>query len=80
MIEFDKRTRDELSRLLVRRLKGDFGVELDPVDGGELLDTLSELLGPHFYNQGLADAQAILKDRADSIIEAIYDLEKPVTT
>jgi uncharacterized protein (DUF2164 family) len=77
-IEFDKETRDQLSRGLRRRLKDTLDVEIDPFDALDLLDFLSETLGPHYYNQGLHDAQAIVKDRVDAIIEDIYVIEKPV--
>jgi uncharacterized protein (DUF2164 family) len=79
-IEFDKETRDQLSRGLRRRLKDTLAVEIDPFDALDLLDFLSETLGPHYYNQGLHDAQAIVKDRVDAILEDIYVIEKPVIT
>jgi uncharacterized protein (DUF2164 family) len=77
-IEFDKEIRDQLSRGLRRRLKDTLDVEIDPFDALDLLDFLSETLGPHYYNQGLHDAQAIVKDRVDAIIEDIYVIEKPL--
>jgi uncharacterized protein (DUF2164 family) len=77
-IEFDKETRDLLSRGIRRRLKDTLEVEIDPFDALDLLDFLSETLGPYYYNQGLHDAQAIVKDRVDAIIEDIYVIEKPV--
>jgi uncharacterized protein (DUF2164 family) len=77
-IEFDKETRDLLSRLLKRRLKDRLDVDIDPFDALDLLDFLSETLGPRFYNQGLHDAQAIVRDRVETIIEDIYVIEKPV--
>jgi uncharacterized protein (DUF2164 family) len=77
-ITFDKPTRDLLARQLMRHLKDELDVEIDPVDAGGLVDLLSETLGPHFYNQGLADAQAVIKARADLIVEAVYDLEQPI--
>lgn len=77
-IEFDKETRDLLSRAIRRRLKDTLDVEIDPFDALDLLDFLSETLGPHYYNQGLHDAQAIVRGRVDAIIEDIYVIEKPV--
>ena len=53
-------------------------MEVDPTDGAALLDYLAETLGPHFYNQGLRDAQAAVQARTDAIVEAIDGLEKPV--
>lgn len=77
-IAFDKQTRDLLARQLAGRLADTLGVEVAPFDALELLDHLCETLGPAFYNQGLYDAQAVIKDRADTIIEAIEQLEKPI--
>lgn len=77
-IELGKQTRDALSRRLAAHLKEALDVEIDPVDAQRLLDFMSETFGPHYYNQGLYDAQAIIKDRADTIVEAVYAIEKPV--
>ncbi len=77
-IEFDRATRDSLGRLLKTRLKAVLNVDADPVDCLELLDVLSEVMGPHYYNQGLYDAQAAVQGRVESIIEAIGGIEKPI--
>jgi uncharacterized protein (DUF2164 family) len=77
-IEFDKSTREKLFRLLVKRLKDEHDVEIAPFDAADLLDYLSEVLGPYYYNRGLQDAQALVKVRADGIVEAIYEIEMPV--
>ena len=77
-IVFDKPTRDLLSRQLQRHLKDELDLEVDPVDAGGLVDFLSETLGPHFYNQGLADARTAVGQRAELIVEALYELEQPL--
>ena len=71
-IEFDKETRDQLSRTIARHLKSELDVDVAPFEALELLDWLSERLGPHYYNQGLADAQTVVKARAEDVVEAIY--------
>jgi uncharacterized protein (DUF2164 family) len=75
-IEFDKRTRETLSRLLADRLRDELDLEIAPMDAQRLLDIVSATAGAYYYNQGLYDARAILKDRADSIGEAIEGLER----
>ena len=75
-IEFDKETRDQLSRTIARHLKSELDVDVAPFEALELLDWLSERLGPHYYNQGLADAQTVVKARAEDVVEAIYGLER----
>jgi len=77
-IEFDNETREALARLIAGHLQREFEVEVAPFDAQDLLDFLSETLGPHYYNRGLADAQAILQSRVDGVMEAIQDIEKPV--
>jgi uncharacterized protein (DUF2164 family) len=77
-IEFDKETRDKLAREIVRHLKDELDLDVAPFEAVELLDWLSERLGPHYYNQGLADAQALVRAKADDVVEAIYGIEKPV--
>ncbi len=75
-IQFDKPTREMLARQLKRHLKDELDLEIDPFDAVALLDNLAETLGPYFYNQGLNDAQAIVKSRIDTVIEAIGEIEK----
>ena len=77
-IDLDRQTQDKLAKLLVKRLKDEHDLEIEPFDAVDLLDYLSEVLGPHYYNQGLLDAQAIVKARADTIVEALYEIEMPV--
>ena len=77
-INFDRDTRDLLSRQLMRHLKTELDVEIDPVDAGGLIDFLSETLGPHFYNQALTDARAMVAQKAELIAEALYELEQPL--
>lgn len=75
-IKFDKPTREMLARQLKQHLKDEIDLEIDPFDAVALVDHLAETLGPYFYNQGLTDAQAIVKSRIDSVIEAIGEIEK----
>ena len=76
-IELPKDDREALSRALSRYLKDELDLEVTGFDAVFLLDFLIERLGPHFYNQGLADAQALLAKKLDEMGEAIWQLEKP---
>ena len=71
----------EEKTLIVERLQGYFRDELDQelgdFDAGFLLGFISEELGPFFYNQGLYDAQAVFQKSMDSIVDSIYQVEKP---
>jgi uncharacterized protein (DUF2164 family) len=77
-IELDKPVRDALTRALSRYLKDELDVEIGGMDALLLLDFLADTIGPHFYNQGLADAQAVLAKRLEDLTEAITAIEKPV--
>ena len=77
-IELDRHLREDLARRLVRHLKDEFDIELAPFDSVSLIDHLAETLGPHFYNQALEDAQAIVRDRAEATADAISAIEKPL--
>ena len=77
-IELSKEAREAAVRGLSKYLKDELDTEVTGFDAQFLLDFIAERIGPHFYNQGLADAQAILRRRIDSVSEAIDELEKPV--
>ena len=77
-IELPKATADELAQALSRYLKAELEVEVKGFDAVFLVDFITENLGPHYYNQGLADARALLSKKVDELGEAIYQLEKPV--
>jgi uncharacterized protein (DUF2164 family) len=76
-IELPKDTRDALARALSRYLKDELDVEVAGFDAVFLVDFVTERFGPHFYNQGLYDAQALLHTRLEALGEAVLELEKP---
>lgn len=76
-IELPKESREALARALSKHLKDELDLEVTGFDAVFLLDFITETLGPHFYNQGLADAQALLAKKLDDLSEAILTLEKP---
>jgi uncharacterized protein (DUF2164 family) len=77
-IELPKASREAMAKALSGYLKEQLDVQVEGFDAVFLLDFITETLGPHFYNQGLYDAQAILRAKLDLIGEAVYELEKPV--
>ena len=77
-IKLDRQTQDSLVRLLRDHLKGEFEFELGQFEALDLLDFLAETLGPIYYNQALYDGQAVLRKRADDLIEALQAIEQPV--
>ena len=77
-IALSKETREVLVQKLSRHLKSEFDVDIGGFDAAFLLDYISETIGPYFYNQGLQDAQAIFREKVETITEAIYEIEKPI--
>lgn len=78
-IELSKPAREAAARGLAKYLKDELEVEVTGFDVQFLLDFVAEQVGPYFYNQGLADAQAVVAARMEAVAEAIWALEKPVT-
>jgi uncharacterized protein (DUF2164 family) len=76
-VELPKDVRDALARALSKYLKDELEVEVEGFDAVFLLDFLCETLGPHFYNQGLADARAVLAKKLEEIDDAVWQLEAP---
>ena len=66
---------------LVQKVKTYFEHELDQEIGGFdaefLVNFFAREIGPHFYNQGLYDAQAMLSRKMDEVTDLLYELEKP---
>jgi len=78
-IELPKDIRDQIARALSRYLKDELDLEVAGFDAVFLTDFITEHLGSHFYNQGLADAQALLAKKLDEMTDLISQLEKPAT-
>lgn len=76
-IELPEDIRDQIARALSRYLKDELDLEVAGFDAVFLTDFITEHLGPHFYNQGLADAQALLAKKLDEMADLISQLEKP---
>jgi uncharacterized protein (DUF2164 family) len=75
-IRFEKEER----AAIVARIQRYFVDELDSEIGGIpaelLLNFFSEEIGPFYYNQRLADAQAVMARMIDTINDEIYGLEQ----
>ncbi len=76
-IELPKEVRNALADRLSRHLKAELDLEVEGFDADFLVDFITETFGPHYYNQGLHDAQAIYRDRLEQMAEAVYDIEQP---
>lgn len=74
----------EQKNIIVQKIQGYFEAELDQevgqFDAEFLLDFFSKEVGAYYYNQGLHDAQALIEKQLEGITDAIYEIEKPVTS
>jgi uncharacterized protein (DUF2164 family) len=77
-IELPKQTQDALAKALREHLQEKFGVEIEPFDALALVDYVGETMGAHFYNQGLNDAQELVRRKMDAVLDEVYAIEKPV--
>lgn len=75
-IKFEKEERAEI----VSRIQTYFREELDSsigeIPAELLLNFFSEQMGAFYYNQGLADAKAVLGKVVEDVEERIYSLER----
>lgn len=75
-IGFPHGRREQLAVDLQRWLADNTGTELGSFDAGFLLDFIGQTLGPHYYNQGVRDAQAVLAARMDELQSVLEQLEQ----
>jgi len=76
-IEFSKEEKAELIVKLQRYFNDELDFEMGQFEADFLLDFITRELGANFYNQGLADAQAVLEKRMETVMDGIYELEQP---
>ena len=75
-IRFEKEQRDAIVAKIRRHFIDELDQELGVIPAEMLLNFLSETVGPFYYNQGLADAQAVFARTLDNANDEIYALEQ----
>ncbi len=78
-IEFSKEQKDVIVQKIQRYFQEELDQDMGQFDAQFLLDFFSEEVGAYYYNQGLHDAQSVLEKQLESVADAIYQIEKPVT-
>lgn len=78
LVNFSKPDKDAIISKIQAFADKEFGLELGQFEAGDLLNFFADEVGPFFYNQGLRDAQTVLRKHLDDISGAIENLEKPV--
>lgn len=72
-------SREEIAAIAAKLrpyFRDEFEVELRDLPAELLVDFLAREIGPFFYNRALYDAQAVVKQKADDIAEAVAGLER----
>ena len=71
----------EETKAIVGEIQDYFREELDQSIGAipaeMLMAFFAEKMGGYFYNRGLYDAQALVRQRVDSLTDEIFGLEQP---
>ena len=74
-----KFSREEIAAITAKLrpyFRDELDVELRDLPAEMLIDFLAREIGPFFYNRALYDAQAVLKQKADDLAEAVAGLER----
>ncbi len=71
-IELSKEIRQDLINSIKEFFAKERDEELSDFKAAAVLDFILETVGPHIYNQAVADAHALMSDRLDDL----YGLEK----
>lgn len=77
-IKFTQSEKAALIEKFQRYFSDELDRELGQFEADFLLDFVTEQVGGYFYNRGLYDAQSVVSQRAELIVEAITELEKSV--
>lgn len=77
-IELPKTTHEAVTQALSRYLKTELDLEVTGFDAVFLTDFIIETLGPHVYNQALADAHAVAVKHLEDLNERLWTLEKDI--
>ena len=78
-ITFSKEDRAEIVGRIQRYFREELDQEIGNMPAELLLGFFGETIGGYFYNQGLADAQAVFAKSLDEINDRIYALEQRET-
>lgn len=78
-IEFSKEERAAATAKLRAHFRDELDQDLGQLPAEMLLDFIGREIGGFFYNRGFYDAQAVVKNKAEDIVEAIYGLERGET-
>ncbi|KJV42587.1 uncharacterized protein (DUF2164 family) [Brevundimonas sp. UYEF29] len=79
-IEFSKEERAAITAKLRDYFARELDQELGQLPAEMLLDFIGKEIGGAFYNRGVHDAQRLVQQKAEDIVEALYGLERAAPT
>lgn len=79
-IEFSKEERVAITAKLRDYFARELDQELGQLPAEMLLDFIGKEIGGAFYNRGVHDAQQLVQQKAEDIVEALYGLERAAPT
>lgn len=79
-IEFSKEERAAITAKLRKYFARELDQELGQLPAEMLLDFIGTEIGGAFYNRGVHDAQQLVQQKAEDIVEALYGLERAAPT
>ncbi|WP_428154804.1 DUF2164 domain-containing protein [Brevundimonas sp.] len=75
-IEFSKEERTAAAGKLRDYFARELDQDLGQLPAEMLLDFIGKEIGGAFYNRGVHDAQQLVQQKAEDIVEALYGLER----
>ena len=79
-VEFSKDERAAATGKLRDYFARELDQELGQLPAEMLLDFIGKEIGSAFYNRGVHDAQQLVQQKAEDIVEALYGLERATPT
>ncbi len=76
--DLSKEERLELVRQVQHYFQTEFELDLGDLGAGFVIEFFGKLLGPAYYNRALADARAIVADRAQTTDEELFGLTRQI--
>jgi uncharacterized protein (DUF2164 family) len=77
-IKIPKEQKVEIAQRVQTYFEEERSESIGQLGAEQLIDFMITELGPHIYNQAVADARALITEKMAQIDDELYTLEKPV--
>lgn len=68
--------RDEAAHKIREWLSVEQDLELGRLPAEMLVDFIEQQVGKHYYNQGLRDAETLIRAKVEDVSDALYGMER----